>query len=429
LYIEKYRTKTEIFLLLMKKSLILLSSLFALALIVYTACSKDDIEELENLAYLTITPQGQLIAENQTIQFTAIATFTDSTTQDVTTKVNWQSTNESVVTIDANGLATGHAKGYAFVTASNGLTVGSSMLNVVNQGELGRNQVIQDYIDNYLGSENMNCGWTGNTANCDAGTISTVSYTRVIQRVNYFRRLVGLADDIVHEPSYSAKCQIAALMFKANSTINHYPPASWACYHADGAEAAGKSNIAYGFHTTSAVTAYIDDFGANNLAVGHRRWILYTKANAMGEGSTDNTEALWVFDWKPSAPAGTPEFVAYPAKGYMPAPLVFDRWHFGIPNASFGSATVTMVDNQGNNVSVNIIEQTQTGVGDNSIVWEPANINTTSPSDVKYTVTVSNITGAPQASYTYDVIIVQPTTKMKSEYELIREKDPNARVL
>jgi hypothetical protein len=40
------------------------------------------------------------------------------------------------------------------------------------------------------------------------------------------------------------------------------------------------------------------------------------------------------------------------------------------------------------------------------LVWEP-NINVSMiPGDVKYSVTISNISGAPQTSYNYDVIVV-----------------------
>src|SRR5205809_968253 len=38
--------------------------------------------------------------------------------------------------------------------------------------------------------------------------------------------------------------------------------------------AAGKSNIALGNAGPDAITAYIEDFGGNNAAAGHRRWIL-----------------------------------------------------------------------------------------------------------------------------------------------------------
>ena len=421
----------------MKKKIFLILSLVAAAALIYSSCTKDDSDVIENLATIEVTPDVVFFSPGLTQQFTATGTFLDGTTRDITEEVTWKSKFEDVATIDEKGLATGVKKGYTYISASSGFTLGSALANVVASTEMERNKIIQDYLDNYIGSENPDCGWTGDAASCDPGTITSTSYDKVIQRVNYFRRLCGLHDNITLKAQYNEKCQIAALMFRANNTINHYPPPSWLCYDPDGDEAAGKSNIAIGFHTSAAVSAYIDDFGANNISVGHRRWILYTKANAMGEGSTINTEALWVFDHLSQAPAGTPDWVSYPAKGYFPAPLVFDRWSFMMPGATFGSTYVTMKDANGNNVSLNVIDRYTGGglAGDPAIVWEPSNINTSSNTDVKYTVTISNIGGnVPYTEVTYDVIIVKPVTSksgevMETEYQRIRRENPNARVL
>jgi len=421
----------------MKKKFIWILSLLAAALLIYSSCSKDDNNEIENLLSIEVTPSEAFFAPGTTQQFKATGTMMDGTTRDITAEVTWKSRFEDIATIDAKGLATGIKKGLTYISAINGLTLGSTPANVVASTEMERNKMIQDYLDNYIGSENPDCGWTGDATTCDPGTISSASYDKVIQRVNYFRRLCGLSDNITLKAQYNEKCQIAALMFRANNTISHYPPTTWACYDPDGDEAAGKSNIAIGFHTSAAVTAYIDDFGAHNISVGHRRWILYTKANAMGEGSTINTEALWVFDHLSQAPDGTPDWVSYPSKGYFPAPLVFDRWSFMMPGATFGSTDVTMKDANGNNVSLNVIDRYTGGglAGDPAIVWEPSNINTSSNNDVKYTVTISNIGGnVPYNEVTYDVIIVKPVSskmgsEIETEYERIRRENPNARVL
>ncbi|HRY99084.1 MAG TPA: Ig-like domain-containing protein [Bacteroidales bacterium] len=413
----------------MKKLFFLLFAGLISASLLYTGCSKDDEDVLENVDFITVTPEDVFLAPGQTQQFAAVATFLDGTSRDVTSEVTWKSSNTNVATITATGLATGKTKGFAFISATSGTYLGSTQMNVMSESEIARAKAMQDYNDNYLGSENPSPGWTGSVTGCNKGTISQASYDKVIQRINYFRRLCGLADNITLKTEYSAKCQMAALMFKANNTISHYPPTTWLCYHADGDEAAGKSNIAIGFHTSAAVSAYIEDFGANNLSVGHRRWLLFTKANAMGEGSTDNTNAIWVFDHLSSAPAGTPAFVAYPPKGYVPAPLVFPRWSLMIPGATFTNATVTMKDAQGNTINCNVIDKYTGGglAGDPAIVWEPAGINTSGPGDVKYTVTVAGITG-PQATVTYDVIIAQPGTKLETEYERIKRANPQARV-
>lgn len=412
----------------MKMRIAALLATLVLTMIAFYACQKEESLILEDLDYLEITPTSAFLLPGASQQFTATAYFLDGTNKDVTKEVEWKSNNTAVLTIDDKGVGKGVSKGHAFVVANAGLDFASTMASVVGDTEIDRQKIIQDFKDNYLGTEHSDVGWTGSVAGCNAGTITQITYEKVTRRVNYFRRLVGVHDNIVMKQEYSAKCQEAALMFKANNTISHYPPASWTCFTANGEEAAGKSNIAIGFHSVNAVSAYIDDFGANNKPVGHRRWILYSQANAIGEGSTPNTNALWIWDWLPSAPAGTPEFIAYPAKGYFPAPLVFDRWSFSKPNVNFTNASVSMKDASGANVTVDVIDKTTVGAGDNTIVWEPANINTSGPGDVKYTVTVSGLTGNP-SSYTYDVVIVQPTTsKMMTSYQMEKARNPNARV-
>ena len=69
--------------------------------------------------------------------------------------------------------------------------------------------VIDDYKENYLGSavSTAELNWTGSTANCDPGTISDVSSTKVVQRVNYFRRLAGVPDDIILDKSINEESQ------------------------------------------------------------------------------------------------------------------------------------------------------------------------------------------------------------------------------
>ena len=146
-------------------------------------------------------------------------------------------------------------------------------------------------------------GWTGSTASCTAGTLSDQAHSKVLQRINYYRRLAGLADDIVLDTVKNTKSQQAALIMSANSNLSHNPPPTWRCYTAEGAEAAGKSNLGLGFHSTNAIDGYMEDFGTNNTAVGHRRWILYSRAKVMGHGSTSNSQALWVIgDLRPPLP-------------------------------------------------------------------------------------------------------------------------------
>jgi hypothetical protein len=58
-----------------------------------------------------------------------------------------------------------------------------------------REIALEDYNTNYLGSAVSDPGWTGSTVTCNAGTLPQTTHDKVIQRINYFRRMVGLNDN------------------------------------------------------------------------------------------------------------------------------------------------------------------------------------------------------------------------------------------
>src|SRR5208282_571958 len=59
------------------------------------------------LVSITVTPVSPSIAKGTTKQFTATGTYTDTSTQDLTTQATWVSGTASVATISSTGLATG----------------------------------------------------------------------------------------------------------------------------------------------------------------------------------------------------------------------------------------------------------------------------------------------------------------------------------
>ena len=283
-----------------------------------------------------------------------------------------------------------------------------------------RTDVLAFYNTVYAASEDFagNMAWTGNIASGMAGTTSATFKDDVRRRINFYRALVGLPADISFAASKSAKDQAAALMFSANKALSHTPPSTWTWYTADGAEAAGNSNIALGNYGADAIDAYVRDDGSNNTRVGHRRWLLYPRAQVMGTGDVPQTgtygaagwypsaNATWVIgDFKASAPAG---FIAWPNRGYCPFDLVPARWSLSYPGANFSAATVTLSQG-GTNIPVSIISRSDNGYGDNTIVWEPQTLPTAITADIPYTVTVAGIagTGVP-TSYAYPVTLFDP---------------------
>jgi photosystem II stability/assembly factor-like uncharacterized protein/uncharacterized protein YkwD len=270
--------------------------------------------------------------------------------------------------------------------------------------------IMKDYINIYMKSNvsNTELAWTGDKTTCVAGTTSLISETKTLDRINYFRTLVGLPGNVQLDAGLNSKCREAALMMDANGLLSHTPPSNWKCYTTVGADAAGFSNLNLGGHSSKAIAAYMDDDGSKNYAAGHRRWVLNSKATIMGTGSTSIANALYVIG--NDGPSANVNFIAYPPNGFFPAPLLpaSKRWSFGKDGAVFTNAKVEMKDHAGSNVAVTI-EPLTTGMADNSIVWVPDNIDRTNPMDITYSVTVKDVlVGGILQTYSYAVTIGQP---------------------
>jgi uncharacterized protein YjdB len=86
--------------------------------------------DLSSIAVLPATPT---IAQNTTEQFSAIGTFDDGSTHNLTAQVTWSSSNTAVASIGkTNPIATGLTPGSTNITATLGATSGSTMLEVTN---------------------------------------------------------------------------------------------------------------------------------------------------------------------------------------------------------------------------------------------------------------------------------------------------------
>jgi len=262
--------------------------------------------------------------------------------------------------------------------------------------------------------------WTGSVPVCEPGSTSAAYETATLEMVNWYRAMAGLLP-VVFDRQWSRKAQSAALMMAANSRLSHSPDPSWSCWTEDGAEAAGRSNLAYGVGGPAAVRAYIDDPG--NPGVGHRRWILDPAAVVMGTGSvgtpdwsTPPANALWVVGGGVGSEeaAGT---VAWPPAGYVPFEVVGRYWSAGFPSAGLVDATVSMragdepiaVEHpvSGDPASPLVVADT--------LVWTPAGLDGDrhrigpGMADLTVTVEVSGVRldGSPK-TITYDVTVFDP---------------------
>ena len=103
-----------------------------LLLFTITGCGGGGGSTPKTLVSIAVTPANSSIALNTSQKFSATGTFSDSTTQDLTTSVNWTSLDTSIATIDAAGRATGVAAGTTTIKASSGGVFGVATLTVTS---------------------------------------------------------------------------------------------------------------------------------------------------------------------------------------------------------------------------------------------------------------------------------------------------------
>ena len=82
------------------------------------------------LQSIAVTPASPSVPKGLTQQFTATGTYSDNSTQDLTSQVTWASATTSVATINTAGLATAVATGTSSISATLGGVSGSTVLTV-----------------------------------------------------------------------------------------------------------------------------------------------------------------------------------------------------------------------------------------------------------------------------------------------------------
>ncbi len=294
------------------------------------------------------------------------------------------------------------------------------------------------YFNDYVPTTAVPLGFTGNVTTGQAGDTSAAYKTAMIQRFNFFRAMAGVPGNVTLNSTLNSRAQQGALMMAANGAITHTPPTNWKYWTQTGSDALSSSNVCQGFISDpGCVEQFIADQGSNNAAVGHRRWMFYTRLKQIGTGDVPYAGNLWnatyVIDrnsegyWLGASTPTRDGFVAWPPKGYVPYQLNFPRWSFslpGYPGPDFSAAVVKVTKNNVTTtvplepLSNNATQWGESFAGDNTIVFNPDNRSTTSSSyvptapasDTTYRVSVENvrINGATQPPYVYDVIVFNP---------------------
>jgi hypothetical protein len=240
--------------------------------------------------------------------------------------------------------------------------------------------------------------WTGNAAACDAGDIGPPGRANALKLINLYRYLAGLPE-VTNDPAQDAMAQQCALMQTANNSLSHTPPTTWKCYTADGAKAAGGSNISSGPGVGS-IEAYVNDSG-NASTLGHRRW---TFSNSLGPVGLGSAKSSCFYNMGGTGKANKP-FTAWPPAGAVPlAAITTTRadtsgWSIQSDTINVNTGTVTITDG-GQSLAVTTTSLPG-GYGSRyAIRMVPS--GWTSQAGHSYTVTVAGVT--PAVSYTIDVV-------------------------
>ena len=142
------------------------------------------------LVSISVAPLDPSIALGTTQQFSATGTYSDNSTQSLTTSVTWSATPPGVAmisnTLGSNGLATGTGQGITSITATSGSTSGNAQLTVtaavltsivvtptmasIHQGATTQFTATGIYSDSTTQDLTANVAWSAGD-----GTVATVS--------------------------------------------------------------------------------------------------------------------------------------------------------------------------------------------------------------------------------------------------------------
>lgn len=151
---------------------------------------------------------------------------------------------------------------------------------------------------------------------CDPGSVPAAAQANAIRRTNLYRWLVGLEPVGVDEGRLEA-VQACAVIIAALRRLTHNPSPNDPCFTQAGASGAGSSNIAGGSRLSMAdsVDLYVQDPGASNIDLGHRRWVLGANMGRTAFGYKNNYSCMYSFD---QSNRQAVDFIAWPPPGPVP---------------------------------------------------------------------------------------------------------------
>jgi hypothetical protein len=242
---------------------------------------------------------------------------------------------------------------------------------------------------------------------CDPGSMSRDAIDDALRRLNMYRWLVGMTP-VTDDATLNANDQQCSLMEHlegwpgASNPDPHHPSSSWACYTAEGAGAAGSSNISWGTRSApDAVDNWMSDFG-NDTTLGHRRWILHPPLGPIGIGFYGDASCLGVFGMSGGGTSG--EWYAYPPPGAVPEGVTRNAWSWHTTRYDVTNATVTVTRmSDGMNLAVRMLTLLQ-GFGDTTVGWFPSGWMATAGET--YHVSIGGLTGGSGTTVDYSVRVI-----------------------
>lgn len=253
--------------------------------------------------------------------------------------------------------------------------------------------------------------FTGSVATCQAGTISDAYAEDVVDRLNWYRGIAGVDDDVELDHSLDAQVQRAAVIMAAGSFWHHNAPADTPCWSQTGATAIQRSNLSR-IRGAGAVDEYMVDWGSGNEDVGHRRMLMHAELGSVGVGEAPdlgtprsvNVIQTWDGFWDHATVR--PEAVVWPAAGAFPDALVPPRWSISVRDADFRNAQVSVTRN-GRPIDVSVLTASNQGSDpvDALMVFELRTEDLPSATAAtNYEVVVSGVSGPNgQTTYTWSV--------------------------
>lgn len=238
--------------------------------------------------------------------------------------------------------------------------------------------------------------WKAGKDDCDPGTLSQDGINDAVRRINYFRKIEGLAPvkDNATLNGQSRWCAVLAAWNPPEVTTDpHHPPQSSKCYTKKGFDGTSTSNLSWGTSpAANAIDSLIQDRGTASL--GHRRWLFNPPLLNVGIGYFLGANTIYksaqctaVLDEEGTGPR--PAWIAFPPPGASPISIFQWSWSFHAI-ASIDKATVKVTSN-GTNLQVDVDKPAGPSYNMISIKphgWVPKAGET-------YHVTIEGIAGGP----------------------------------